>query len=432
MKYFCFSQKDFCFLKKFAISLLFVLFATGLNAQHFNFLGIPIDGNINDFQNKLAAKGIKVNRAASKEAPVGQRVFIGKFKGYNSDVVVFYNRKTKIVYKVEVETYSKRQDVIQKLLETSIQSIEKNYVYASDHDLNDMTRAHYKYYIYPSHESYSYNGIIHLKPSYTMYLPENGSRYEVDGFMITYIYEDAINTASLTPSTTEPSASRRFTCGEPENFYKFLSWGNNFQRHECYDKSIEYYLWVLDYFKYGCATEREQHYEDELDNIITYLKSCQIGRIKTAYSNEYANVYRIRDDYTKRFKCIEYHVCSDMYHIKLDANDIRQQINALTQLKQAYSKRKSSFSYNKINDYSSEDIGIKLPALIGKDRLRDQFGDMEWKHTDLISQFTAYNQELRIRISYVDVSKYGNDILLFRNEKEIDDYLNFLKSVNTY
>ena len=226
MTYFCFSNNDLSFLKKFVLSILFVCFAIITNAQHLNFLGIPIDGNINDFQNKLASKGIKVNRAASKEAPVGQRVFNGKFKGYNSDIIVFYSRKTKNVYKVSVATYSNKQDVIQKLLDTSLDNIEKNYVYASEHDIDDMTRAHFKYFIYPSNESNNYIGIIHLEPSYTVNLPENASRFEIDGFMITYTYEDAINTSSLTPSTTEPHASKRYSCGEPDNFYKFLSWGH--------------------------------------------------------------------------------------------------------------------------------------------------------------------------------------------------------------
>ena len=421
-------------LKIITLFIVFMMCTISINAQHLSFMGIPINGNIKDFQSKLTTKGIRVDRSKSKDAPVGQRVFNGKFQGYNSEIEVFYNRKTKNVYKVEVTIYSKKQSVIQSILDASMQTIEKKYRCSFEEEPSfDSKSPHFKYYIYPSNEANDYTGIIHILPSYTFYLPENASRYELDGFIITFIYEDAINTASLTPSTTEPSHSRRSTCDEPENFFKFLYWGSNFYKQECYDKSIDYFSWVLDYFKYGCAEESEQHYEEELENVIMYLNSCQIGRIKTAYSNEYANVYRILDDNTKRFKCIEYHVNSDLYHIKLDANDIRQQINSLVQLKQAYNRRKATFASNPIGEYSKETIGTTLPALFGKDRLRgNQFGDIEWKHTDLISQFTAYNHELRIRISYVGESSYGQDILLFRNEKEIDDYLNFLRSVNTY
>lgn len=69
---------------------------------HFKFMGIPINGTISSFQNKLAAKGFKYDAAASKDSGPGTRRFNGMFSGNNASLVVFYNQKTKIVNDVKV------------------------------------------------------------------------------------------------------------------------------------------------------------------------------------------------------------------------------------------------------------------------------------------------------------------------------------------
>lgn len=418
--------------KRIVLSILLLLFLFfPLEAQHLKFLDIPINGSISEFQIKLKSKGIIINKQLSSEAPNGQRVFNGKFQGYDSKVVVYYNRKNMNVYKVEVTVHSNKLRIIQNLVANSVQKIENKYCYIANHNLEDESAPHYLYDIYPNSKKGDAIGVIHIKPS-SAYLIED-SNLLPSGYMIRFIYEDAVNTNALTPSTQEPHSPWGFSCGEPDYFYKWLSWANNYRKNDCYEKSIFYLMWTLDYYKYGCVPEQYLERENEIEEAIEYFQSCKIGTIKTAYHNEYSNVYRICDENTGRFKCIEFSVNSDMIQVKLDTEDIKKQISSLTQLRQAYLRRKSAIGnsiFDLIDDNLHEDISITLPALIGEEKFGGGFGNIEWNHTELTSKFVAWHQELRIEISYN--KGFSNSIFLFRNDKEIEDYLNILKSVNIH
>lgn len=416
-------------MKKVVLFIILMLCGIlNMKAQHLRFSGIPIEGSITSFQSKLSTKGIRINQAKSSDAPVGQRIFNGKFQGYNSEITVFYNRKTKDVYKVEVEIESSKKEVIQGILDRAIKTIEQKYAYNALHDLEDGTKLHFQYYIYPTKESEDCSGIIHIKPSYAYYIPNNaneGQRLQFASYIITFVYEDAINTSALTPSTTEPKSLRSFTCGTPENFSKFLLWADNYRKNECYEKCIYYLQRVLDYYKYGCVPQGMDDYEEVLDQAIIAFQSRKIGTIKTAYHKEFANVFFISDETTNSFKYIEFGVNSDMYQIKLDASDIATQISVLEELKQAYVEKKTSIAGIQLNDYWRENIDLSMPALLGYDRLRDGFGDIEWRKLNLTMRFTQFNQQLRVEVNFDEYK----EIFLFCNETEIDNYLFFLKSV---
>lgn len=68
-------------------------------AQHMKFMGIPLDGTIDSFQAKLAAKGIKPDKQYNATTPVGSRFFEGIFCGYQAEFYAYYNAKTKNVYR---------------------------------------------------------------------------------------------------------------------------------------------------------------------------------------------------------------------------------------------------------------------------------------------------------------------------------------------
>ena len=55
-------------MKKLSLFLLVTLFVLPAIAQkeHLKFMGIPLNGTITQFQNKLAAKGIKVDSKLNK------------------------------------------------------------------------------------------------------------------------------------------------------------------------------------------------------------------------------------------------------------------------------------------------------------------------------------------------------------------------------
>lgn len=87
------------------ISVFFVLcLCMAANAQqHMKFMGIPLDGTIDDFSMKLKVKGVTYDAAESKAAGKGIRKFCGTFMGEKATFTVFYNYKSKIVFSAAVE-----------------------------------------------------------------------------------------------------------------------------------------------------------------------------------------------------------------------------------------------------------------------------------------------------------------------------------------
>ena len=73
--------------------------------QHMKFMGIPLDGTIDDFSMKLKAKGVTYDAAESKAAGKGIRKFCGTFMGEKTTFTVFYNYKSKIVFSAVAELY---------------------------------------------------------------------------------------------------------------------------------------------------------------------------------------------------------------------------------------------------------------------------------------------------------------------------------------
>ena len=73
--------------------------------QHMKFMGIPLDGTIDDFAIKLKAKGVTYDAAESKAAGKGIRKFCGTFMGEKATFTVFYNYKSKIVFSAVAELY---------------------------------------------------------------------------------------------------------------------------------------------------------------------------------------------------------------------------------------------------------------------------------------------------------------------------------------
>ena len=69
--------------------------------EHLKFMGIPINGTITQFQSKLLAKGCTLNKSTSSTLAIGCRAFKGNFVGNKVDIYVYYDEKTKIVYRTK-------------------------------------------------------------------------------------------------------------------------------------------------------------------------------------------------------------------------------------------------------------------------------------------------------------------------------------------
>lgn len=87
------------------ISVLFAFcVCLSLSAQeHMKFMGIPLNGTVDNFTLKLKAKGVTYDAAKSKILPPGSKLYNGTFMGEKATFVVYFNAKSKVVFGVMVD-----------------------------------------------------------------------------------------------------------------------------------------------------------------------------------------------------------------------------------------------------------------------------------------------------------------------------------------
>lgn len=93
-------------MKKIFVTLFLIILSCGIYAQtakteHMKFMGIPINGSITNFQQKLEAKGVKMDKLITPRLPAGMRVYDGVFSGENARIYVYFDDKTKTVYRAK-------------------------------------------------------------------------------------------------------------------------------------------------------------------------------------------------------------------------------------------------------------------------------------------------------------------------------------------
>lgn len=81
--------------------IIFFLMPILCYAKHVEFMGIPLDETISTFTSHLQKKRFSVNRESSS-MEIGTRLFDGSFYGEKCMLFVYYNPKTKIVYRTKV------------------------------------------------------------------------------------------------------------------------------------------------------------------------------------------------------------------------------------------------------------------------------------------------------------------------------------------
>ena len=77
-------------------------------------MGIELNGTISEFHSKLLAKGLTVSPQNNKY-PTGMRSYNGVFSGKDAQIIVWYNPRSKQVYRAKavIERYGK--DMIEQL-----------------------------------------------------------------------------------------------------------------------------------------------------------------------------------------------------------------------------------------------------------------------------------------------------------------------------
>ena len=90
-------------MKKVLLLIITCLMAISMQAQeeHMKFMGIPLNGSITQFHSKLVAKGLKYDAEASKRIVAGCRKYEGVFSNEKAEIYVYYNEKTKVVYRAK-------------------------------------------------------------------------------------------------------------------------------------------------------------------------------------------------------------------------------------------------------------------------------------------------------------------------------------------
>lgn len=117
-------------MNRLYFSLLFLLLSCTVFAQreYMKYMGIPLNGSITNFQQKLEAKGVKLNKVVNSKVAVGTRVFKGPFSGENADVYVYYNEKTKIVYRAKAVIEYPTKDIGERNFEKFSSMLKEKYL----------------------------------------------------------------------------------------------------------------------------------------------------------------------------------------------------------------------------------------------------------------------------------------------------------------
>ena len=107
-------------MKKILTLILFLAITAAAFSQsvsHMKFMGIPINGTITQFQAKLTAKGCTYDKRTSSYISSGTRAFKGNMVGNKATIFVYYNTKTKIVYRVKAVINRLTDDIANQKLQ---------------------------------------------------------------------------------------------------------------------------------------------------------------------------------------------------------------------------------------------------------------------------------------------------------------------------
>ena len=185
-------------MKKILFVAMMCLISTFVIAQndHLKFSGIPLDGTVSQFHNKIIQKGYKYDAEMTKRL-TGGRAYVGVFAGEQSDIYVYYDLKTSKVYRVKVVISSLSESLAKQKFESMVSRLknkytENNSLYDDSKDSNFVD----SYLILPLRDKYnefltawgnSYGGI-------SIFITESADKYNYPYHYSLHIdYEDQLN-----------------------------------------------------------------------------------------------------------------------------------------------------------------------------------------------------------------------------------------------
>lgn len=147
---------------------------------HLKFMGISLDGKIDNFQSKLLAKG-EIYELDPEVRNYVKRTFHGTFSGYRSYFTVYYNPRNEIVYRAKASINKTDENTFHDLeskLDAKYGKDCKKTVIEKDDSLKEHKKCTYQLD----------NGTISLYYGYERY-------FRITSFYINIDYIDAANDA---------------------------------------------------------------------------------------------------------------------------------------------------------------------------------------------------------------------------------------------
>ena len=111
------------------ITLLLLLLALTATAQteHVRFLGVPLDGNIQQFQEELTTKECTYDSEISATMPNGVRAFKGTFAGHDALLLVLYDETTSVVYQAQAVISCQGEEACEAVFEDINSQLQARY-----------------------------------------------------------------------------------------------------------------------------------------------------------------------------------------------------------------------------------------------------------------------------------------------------------------
>ena len=116
-------------MRKKTLIFLLLLFALATMAQteHVRFLGIPLDGNIRQFQEVLMEKGCTYDQDGNALLPKGIRAFKGFYAGHDAQLLVFYDETSNLVYQAQAVITCQGEEACEAVFNDINSQLQKKY-----------------------------------------------------------------------------------------------------------------------------------------------------------------------------------------------------------------------------------------------------------------------------------------------------------------
>ena len=116
-------------MKHILVFILALLVAINLSAQteHVRFLGIPLDGTMQQFQDSLTANGCSLDQKTSDLLPKGMRAFKGGYSEYDALMIILYDEMANVVYQAKAIITCQGEEISDSVFNDINQQLQSEY-----------------------------------------------------------------------------------------------------------------------------------------------------------------------------------------------------------------------------------------------------------------------------------------------------------------